>query len=130
MTTTSGGNLSIREENGDIWITPARVDKGALTREDIVLVRADGTVEGRRQPSSELPLHLAIYRRARICTASSTRIRRRWWPSAWCTRCPIRGCFTSRGTSAARLGFAAYELPGSEALGRTPPPLSRKDTRA
>ena len=28
MTTTSGGNLSIREPNGDIWITPARVDKG------------------------------------------------------------------------------------------------------
>ena len=35
MTTTSGGNLSIREENGDIWITPARVDKGSLRREDI-----------------------------------------------------------------------------------------------
>src|ERR1035437_6185080 len=28
MTTTSGGNLSIREDNGDIWITPARLDKG------------------------------------------------------------------------------------------------------
>ena len=25
MTTTSGGNLSIREPNGDVWITPARV---------------------------------------------------------------------------------------------------------
>src|ERR1044071_1666276 len=62
MTTTSGGNLSIREENGDLWITPARLDKGALTRDDIVLVRANGTIEGRRQPSSELPLHLAIYR--------------------------------------------------------------------
>src|SRR6476646_446944 len=62
MTTTSGGNLSIREENGDIWITPARVDKSALTRDDIVLVRVDGSWEGRRQPSSELPLHLAIYR--------------------------------------------------------------------
>jgi hypothetical protein len=35
MTTTSGGNLSIREENGDIWITPARVDKGVLRRSDI-----------------------------------------------------------------------------------------------
>lgn len=23
MTTTSGGNISIRTENGDIWITPA-----------------------------------------------------------------------------------------------------------
>jgi hypothetical protein len=30
MTTTSGGNLSIRNENDDIWITPARVDKGSL----------------------------------------------------------------------------------------------------
>ena len=42
MTTTSGGNLSIREANGDVWITPARVDKGSLRREDIVCVRADG----------------------------------------------------------------------------------------
>ena len=37
MTTTSGGNLSVREEDGDVWITPARVDKGDLRREDIVL---------------------------------------------------------------------------------------------
>ena len=42
MTTTSGGNLSIRDENGDVWITPARVDKGSLRREDVVRVRADG----------------------------------------------------------------------------------------
>jgi L-fuculose-phosphate aldolase len=62
MTTTSGGNLSIREGNGDVWITPARVDKGGLRRTDIVLVRADGTVEGEQPPSSELPLHQAIYR--------------------------------------------------------------------
>ena len=33
MTTTSGGNVSVREENGDVWITPARVDKGALDRD-------------------------------------------------------------------------------------------------
>jgi L-fuculose-phosphate aldolase len=62
MTTTSGGNLSIREENGDVWITPARVDKGGLRRNDIVLVRADGAVEGEQPPSSELPLHQAVYR--------------------------------------------------------------------
>jgi len=30
MTTSSGGNLSIREPDGGIWITPARVDKGEL----------------------------------------------------------------------------------------------------
>src|SRR5438067_8267621 len=61
MTTTSGGNVSIRDENGDIWITPARVDKGSLRQEDIVCVRRDGTVVGRHKPSSEFPFHLAIY---------------------------------------------------------------------
>ena len=60
MTTTSGGNLSIREANGDVWITPARVDKGGLTRDDIVRVRADGRIEGNRRPSSELPIHQQI----------------------------------------------------------------------
>ena len=28
MTTTSGGNLSIKDDNGDIWITPSGIDKG------------------------------------------------------------------------------------------------------
>ena len=36
MTTTSGGNLSILDDNGDIWITPGSVDKGSLTRNDII----------------------------------------------------------------------------------------------
>lgn len=61
MTTTSGGNISIREANGDIWITPAKVDKGTLDAADIVLVRADGSMHGRHPASSELPLHQAIY---------------------------------------------------------------------
>jgi len=62
MTTTSGGNLSIREENGDIWITPTRVDKGTLRREDMVWVGKNGEVKGLHPPSSELPLHQEIYR--------------------------------------------------------------------
>ena len=32
MTTTSGGNLSILDSDGSIWITPSRVDKGARNR--------------------------------------------------------------------------------------------------
>ena len=63
MTTTSGGNLSIREPHGDVWITPARLDKGALRREDIVRVRPDGSIDGHGRPSSELPLHQEIRRR-------------------------------------------------------------------
>ena len=61
MTTTSGGNLSIRDNGGDVWITPARVDKGSLTRNDIVCVKADGSLEGLHRPSSEFPFHQAIY---------------------------------------------------------------------
>ncbi|MFC6332796.1 class II aldolase/adducin family protein [Paenibacillus septentrionalis] len=61
MTTTSGGNLSIVDENGDMWITPASVDKGELTRQDIVCVKADGSIVGKHRPSSEYPFHKLIY---------------------------------------------------------------------
>jgi len=62
MTTTSGGNLSILDDNGDIWITPGGVDKGSLTRQDIVRVKPDGTIIGIHKPSSEYPVHERIYR--------------------------------------------------------------------
>src|SRR5262249_6525900 len=59
MTTPSGGNTSIRD-GGDAWITPARVDKGSLTRTDVVCLKPDGSCEGRHRPSSEHPFHQAI----------------------------------------------------------------------
>ncbi len=62
MTTTSGGNLSIMDDDGNMWITPAGVDKGTLTRQDIVCVKPDGTCEGVHRPSSEYPFHAAVYK--------------------------------------------------------------------
>ena len=62
MTTTSGGNLSIMDEDGNIWITPAGVDKGTLNRNDIVCVHPDGTITGMHKPSSEFPFHAAVYK--------------------------------------------------------------------
>ena len=117
MTTTSGGNLSIREENGDVWITPARLDKGGLQREDIVCVRANGTVEGERPPSSELPFHLALYRtRPDIFGIVHAH------PVALVAFSMVREVPNTRLLPQARhvcgeAGFAPYELPGSEALG-------------
>ncbi|MGB0370488.1 MAG: class II aldolase/adducin family protein [Opitutales bacterium] len=61
MTTTSGGNVSILDRKGRIWITPSRKDKGTLTRDDIVCVEPDGTYAGELPPSSEFPFHKAIY---------------------------------------------------------------------
>ena len=63
MTTTSGGNLSILDDNGDIWCTPAGVDKGSLLPEDIVRVTAEGNIHGIHRPSSEYPFHRVIYER-------------------------------------------------------------------
>jgi len=62
LTTATGGNISIHEENGDIWITPKAVDKGNLTAKDIVCVHPDGSYDGIHAPSSELPFHSAAYR--------------------------------------------------------------------
>ena len=61
MTTMSGGNLSIKDTDGNVWITPAGIDKGNLTRKDIICVKPDGTVIGPHRPSSELPFHLSVY---------------------------------------------------------------------
>jgi L-fuculose-phosphate aldolase len=62
MTTTSGGNLSIIDDNGDIWITPGGIDKGTLTTKDIMRIKPDGTIIGIHKPSSELPFHQNIYK--------------------------------------------------------------------
>ena len=60
MTTTSGGNLSIMDDSGDIWITPSGIDKGSLTESDIMQIKPDGKVIGMHKPSIELPFHSAI----------------------------------------------------------------------
>ena len=117
MTTTSGGNLSIRETNGDIWITPARVDKGSLGPADIVLVRADGTIEGKHPPSSELPLHQAIYK-ARPEVRGVVHAH----PVALVAfslvhQVPNTRLFHQAWQVCGEPGFAPYELPGTAALG-------------
>lgn len=61
LTTASAGNLSIRDSEGDIWITPHGVDKGTLTSQDILRVTPGKRILGHREPSSGLALHEAIY---------------------------------------------------------------------
>ncbi len=62
LTTATGGNISMLDENGDIWITPKGYDKGSLTHEDIVCVHPDGSFTGKHEPSSEIFFHRATYR--------------------------------------------------------------------
>src|SRR3954470_12025467 len=118
MTTTSGGNLSIRDDDGDIWITPARLDKGSLRRDDIVRVRADGSTEGAHPPSSEFPFHKAVYD-ARPDVRGIVHAH----PVALvafsiCRRVPDTRLLPQARQVCGPVGFAPYALPGSEALGQ------------
>jgi L-fuculose-phosphate aldolase len=117
MTTTSGGNLSILDPDGSIWITPSRVDKGSLRPTDIVRVRADGSREGPHPPSSEFPFHREIYRRRPDIKAIVHA-----HPGALVAFSIVRRLPETRVQAHAhqvcgRIAYAAYACPGSQELG-------------
>ena len=118
MTTTSGGNLSIMDSNGDMWITPAGIDKGSLKPSDIMCVKADGTIVGPHRPSSEYPFHKAIYKmnpKARSVIHAH--------PPGLVTfsvvhQIPDTSIIPQARAVCGPVGFAEYALPGSELLGK------------
>src|SRR4051794_16944313 len=119
MTTTSGGNLSIREpETGDLWITPAGVDKGSLRRDDVVCLRAGGAVEGRHRPSSEHPFHQAIYRVRPDLGAIVHAHPIALVAFSICRRVPETTLLPQAFHVCGPVGYAPYALPGSALLGQ------------
>ncbi len=116
MTTTSGGNLSIREASGDIWISPARIDKGSLTRNDIVCVKTDGSVEGPHRPSSEFPFHRAIYESRLDIRAIVHAHPVALVAFSICRQLPGTRLFHQAHSVCGEVAFAPYALPGSERL--------------
>ena len=57
------GNLSVRLEDGSILCTPTCVSKGMMAVDDLVVVSGNGDLlRGHRSPSSEIAMHLLIYR--------------------------------------------------------------------
>jgi L-fuculose-phosphate aldolase len=57
------GNLSLRIDENRVLTSPTGVSKGMLDPADLVVTDLDGNrLEGRFAPSSELQMHLAIYR--------------------------------------------------------------------
>ncbi|MFW5976007.1 MAG: class II aldolase/adducin family protein [Alkalispirochaetaceae bacterium] len=117
MTTTSGGNISIREPDGTIWITPSAVDKGGLRPEEIATVLPDGTVEGPYPPSSELPFHRAIYEArpemGAIIHAHSPAL----VSFSIVRQVPNTTIIPQAHQLCGDVGYAPYELPGSRELG-------------
>lgn len=119
MTTLSGGNLSIMDDDGSLWITPAGVDKGRLRPEDIVCVQPDGTVVGPHRPSSEYPFHRAIYAQRPDLRAVVHAHPPALVSFSIVHRIPDTSIIPQARRVCGPVGYAPYALPGSEQLGET-----------
>ena len=58
----SWGNVSAKTKDNEVLITPSAVDYKIMTAADLMLINMQGEVlSGSKKPSSEAPLHLAVY---------------------------------------------------------------------
>ncbi|MFY0606513.1 MAG: class II aldolase/adducin family protein [Cyclobacteriaceae bacterium] len=119
MTTTSGGNISILDEDGNIWITPAGYDKGILTPKDIVCVKPNGEVEGIHRPSSEFPFHLAIYKRRPDLKSVVHAHPPALVSFSIVRQIPDTNIIPQAKKFCGHVGYAPYKLPGSDELGES-----------
>jgi L-fuculose-phosphate aldolase len=117
MTTTSGGNLSIRDSDGDVWITPGGIDKGSLKREDIIRVKPDGEIIGIHAPSSELPFHSTIYKRRPDIKAVLHAHPPSLVAFSIVRKIPDTSLIPSASLECGEVKMAGYALPGSIELG-------------
>jgi len=63
LTTSGGGNISLRISNDRILLTPSATDKGNMTAEQIAEIGMDGTnYTPQLKPSIETSMHLEIYK--------------------------------------------------------------------
>jgi len=63
LTTASGGNVSFRVSDQHVLITPAALDKGNISAEQIAIVSMEGENLSREfRPSIETSMHLEIYK--------------------------------------------------------------------
>lgn len=60
---STDGNISVRLDANHILTSPTCMSKGMITPDDLVVIDFDGKkVSGQRNPSSEMEMHLLIYR--------------------------------------------------------------------
>ena len=117
MTTTSGGNMSILDDNNDMWISPAGIDKGTLRPQDIVRVKSNGEIRGLHRPSSEYPFHKAIYNARTDIKAIIHAHPAALVAFSIVRMIPDTHILPQAEAVCGNVGYAPYALPGSPELG-------------
>jgi L-fuculose-phosphate aldolase len=118
MTTLSGGNLSVIDGLGNIWITPSGTDKGSMKPDDLVCVDPDGTVEGLHKPSMEYPMHREVYKARPDIRALIHAHPPVLTSFSIVHRIPDTSVVRSWREICGSAGYAGYETPGSDGMGK------------
>jgi len=112
MTTSSGGNISMKDNEGRIWISPSARDKGYLNANDFIPVCEDGSCPGKQNVSMETPFHLALYKAypdiKAVCHIH---------PVNFVALSLLNELEPEPILAKYNLGFARYAMPGTEQLG-------------
>ena len=119
MTTTSGGNMSVIDSLGNIWITPSGTDKGSMKPDEVVCVAPEGTFSGSLRPSLEYPIHRAVYD-----TRPDIRALIHAHPPVLTSfsivhRIPDSSVLMAWHEVCGAAGYAVYAIPGSDTMGET-----------
>lgn len=109
----TSGNISVRVPEG-VLISPSGVAYESLRAEDISLVSLKGQTLSGAKPSSELPLHLAVYR-AREDVGAVVHSHSKF-STVMASLCETLPAVTVPGCEFYPVKSAPFVLPGSEAL--------------
>lgn len=60
---SNDGNITVKVSENEVWCTPTGVSKGAMTPDMMIKLDLDGNIlEGTERPSSEVKMHLRVYK--------------------------------------------------------------------
>ena len=117
LTTVSGGNISMMDDEGNIFITPSSIDKGNLKRSDIVKVTPSGEIIGSHKPSCELPFHSNVYRLRPDIKAIVHAHPPALVAYAVTRNIPLTNLTSHTAAKCSNISTSVYAIPGSKELG-------------
>ncbi|MBQ8974662.1 MAG: class II aldolase/adducin family protein [Oscillospiraceae bacterium] len=120
------GNISCKVSDTELWTTPTGVSKGFMTEDMLVKLDLDGNIlQGSARPSSEIKMHLRLYRENPAINAVTH------------AHPPVSTAFAAAGVPLDRailqeavmllgvIPIAPYALPGSDELAQSVVPYCR-----
>lgn len=118
LTTPSGGNLSVLDDDGSLWVTPSQIDKGCLGPGHMVRILPDNSWKSDFKPTSEWPFHRAALQARPDCRAVVHAHPTSLVAFSVVGRRLLLDQFPDLCRWVNRVGFSPYAIPGSDLLGQ------------